>query len=77
MKTPCGGGLEYLHRSPGSCRRRRKGEPGAWGITGPPCYRGAYTQGLVPPDWRLDARLTTLPLKNIKGKGKVARIKTN
>jgi hypothetical protein len=24
---PCGGGVEYLHRSPASRRRRRKGDP--------------------------------------------------
>jgi hypothetical protein len=27
----CGGGLEYLHRSPASRRRRRKGNLGVWG----------------------------------------------
>jgi hypothetical protein len=25
--VPCGGGLEYLHRKPTSCKRRRKGNP--------------------------------------------------
>jgi hypothetical protein len=36
--TPCGGRLEYLHRSPASRRRRRKGNPVPGGITGPPCH---------------------------------------
>jgi hypothetical protein len=27
---PCGGGAEYLHRSPASCRRRRKGNSRIW-----------------------------------------------
>jgi hypothetical protein len=30
-------GLEYLHRSPASCRRRQKGNQVPGGITGPPC----------------------------------------
>jgi hypothetical protein len=33
----CVGGVEYLHRSPASRRRRRKGNPVPGGITGPPC----------------------------------------
>jgi hypothetical protein len=28
---PCGGGVEYLHRSPASRRRRRKGKSRIWG----------------------------------------------
>jgi hypothetical protein len=39
-KLKCGGGLQYLHRSPASRRRRRKGNPVPGGITGPPCSRG-------------------------------------
>jgi hypothetical protein len=27
---PCGGGVEYLHRDPASCRRRRKGKSQIW-----------------------------------------------
>jgi hypothetical protein len=27
VQLPCGGGFEYLHRSPASRRRRRKGNP--------------------------------------------------
>jgi hypothetical protein len=27
---PCGGGVEYLHRSPASCRRQRKGKSRIW-----------------------------------------------
>jgi hypothetical protein len=34
--APCGGGLEYPHRSPASLRRRRKGNLVPGGITGPP-----------------------------------------
>jgi hypothetical protein len=33
----CGGGFKYLHRSPASRRKRRKGNPVPGGITGPPC----------------------------------------
>jgi hypothetical protein len=41
---PCGGGLEYLHRSPASRKRRQEGNlvPGA--ITGPP-YSWGYKYG--------------------------------
>jgi hypothetical protein len=39
----CGGGLQYLHRSPASRRRRRgKGNPVPGGITGPPCHWGGH-----------------------------------
>jgi hypothetical protein len=37
---PCGGAVEYLHRSPASRKSRRKGSPVPWGITGPPCSCG-------------------------------------
>jgi hypothetical protein len=36
-KIPCGGGLEYLYRSPVSFKRRQKGNPVPGGITGLPC----------------------------------------
>jgi hypothetical protein len=36
----CEGGFEYLHRSPASRRRRRKGNPVSGGITKPPCSWG-------------------------------------
>jgi hypothetical protein len=36
IHTPCGGGVEYLHRNPASRRRRRKGNPVPGSITGPP-----------------------------------------
>jgi hypothetical protein len=36
----CGGGLEYLDRSPASRKRRRKGNPVLGGITGPSCSWG-------------------------------------
>jgi hypothetical protein len=37
---PCGGVVEYFHRSPASRRRRRKWNPVPGGITGPPCSWG-------------------------------------
>jgi hypothetical protein len=43
---PCGGGVEYLHRSPASHRRRRKGNPVPGGITGLPCWEG-YKYGVL------------------------------
>jgi hypothetical protein len=39
---PCGGGLECIHRSPVSNRKRRKGKPMPGGITGPPYHWGTY-----------------------------------
>jgi hypothetical protein len=57
--SPCGGGLEYLHRSPASRRRQRKGTPSrAWG------YNWAT---LSPTETRLEinTRLTTLLCKNV------------
>jgi hypothetical protein len=36
-EVPCGGGIEYLHRSPASGKRRQKGIPVPRGISGPPC----------------------------------------
>jgi hypothetical protein len=47
-RTPCGGGFEYLHRSPASRRRRRKGNPVPGGITVPPCYWGDINTGTWP-----------------------------
>jgi hypothetical protein len=41
---PCGGGFEYLHRSPASRGRRRKGNPVLRGVTGPP-VPGGYKYG--------------------------------
>jgi hypothetical protein len=38
--TSPGGGIEYLHRSPASRRRRRKGNPVPGDTTGPPCSWG-------------------------------------
>jgi hypothetical protein len=43
--TPCGGGVEYLHRSPESHRRQRKGNTMSAGITGPPCSWGDLNTG--------------------------------
>jgi hypothetical protein len=40
MESVCGGGLEYLHLSPASRKRRRKGNPVPGGITEPPCSWG-------------------------------------
>jgi hypothetical protein len=48
---PCGGGFEYLHRSPASRRRRRKGNSIAGVITMPPCSWEIQTQGPGRPDW--------------------------
>jgi hypothetical protein len=45
---PCGGGFEYLHRSPASSKRRRKGNPVPGGITGPPCSWGDINTGTWP-----------------------------
>jgi hypothetical protein len=42
-RDPCGGGLEYLHRSPASRMRRQKGNPVPGGITGPPCSWEIYS----------------------------------
>jgi hypothetical protein len=47
-----GGGVEYLHRSPASRRRRRKWNPVAGGITGPPSFGGLLIQGPGPPGSR-------------------------
>jgi hypothetical protein len=47
LVTPSGGGVEYLHRSPVSRRRRRKGNPVPGGITGPLCSWG----GLNTETW--------------------------
>jgi hypothetical protein len=55
--VPCGGGLEYLHRSPARRKRRRKGNPPSGGITGPHCHWGTFIQRPGPPGWGLDARL--------------------
>jgi hypothetical protein len=40
---PCGGELEYLHRSPSSRRRRRKRNAVPGCITGSPCHWGTET----------------------------------
>jgi hypothetical protein len=60
----CGGGLEYLHRSPESRRRRWKGNPVPRGITGQPVTGGHKYRDLVLQVGESDARLTTLPWKN-------------
>jgi hypothetical protein len=46
---PCGGGVEYLHRSPASRRRRRKGKSRIW---------DSKVWSRVPRD--LDSRMTAL-----------------
>jgi hypothetical protein len=38
LYIPCGGRIEYLHRSTASRMRRRKGNPVHGGISGPPCF---------------------------------------
>jgi hypothetical protein len=40
MSLQIGGGLEYLHRSLASRKRRCKGNPVPGGITAPPCSWG-------------------------------------
>jgi hypothetical protein len=40
LSSPREGGFEYLHRSPASRRRRRKGSTAPGGITGPSCSWG-------------------------------------
>jgi hypothetical protein len=39
-RIPCGGGIEYLRRSPASRKRRRKGNPVPGGKSGPTCSWG-------------------------------------
>jgi hypothetical protein len=41
--TPCGGGLEYLHRSPASPIKQRKENPVPEGIPRPPYHCGLNT----------------------------------
>jgi hypothetical protein len=47
----CGGGVEYLHRSPASRRRRRKGNPVTGGTTWPRCSWGIWIRGRGPSGW--------------------------
>jgi hypothetical protein len=44
----CGGGVEYLHCRPASCRRQQKGNPMPGDITGPPCSWGDINTGTWP-----------------------------
>jgi hypothetical protein len=46
-KIPCGGLLQYLHHSPASGRRWRKGNSLPRGNTGPPCHWGTKYRDLV------------------------------
>jgi hypothetical protein len=48
---PCGGGIEYLHRSPASGRRQRKGNPVPGGITRPPSSWEIQIRGSGPTGW--------------------------
>jgi hypothetical protein len=45
VEKPCGGGFRYLHRSPASRRRRRKGNPVPGGISRPHCSWGPGPPG--------------------------------
>jgi hypothetical protein len=45
LSIPCGGGVEYLHRSPAT-RRSREENPVPGVITGPPCSWG-YKYGAL------------------------------
>jgi hypothetical protein len=49
IHTPCGGGVDYLHRNPANRRRRRKVNPVPGSITGPSCSRGILIRGPGPP----------------------------
>jgi hypothetical protein len=48
MGRPCGGGFEYLHRSPAIRRRRQKVEPGAWGHIWVNLFLGDINTGTWP-----------------------------
>jgi hypothetical protein len=48
FKSPCIGELEYLHRSPASRRRRRKGNPVPGGMTGANLSLGDINTGTWP-----------------------------
>jgi hypothetical protein len=45
------GGLQHLHHSPASRKRRCKGNLVPGGITGPPCSWEIYLRGPGPPGW--------------------------
>jgi hypothetical protein len=47
-ESPRGGGLEYLHCSPASRRRRRKGEASAWGYKWATLFLGDISTGTCP-----------------------------
>jgi hypothetical protein len=49
--VPMWGGLEYLHHSPESCKRRGKKNPLPRGITGPPCSWRIKIWGPGPSNW--------------------------
>jgi hypothetical protein len=51
LSLQVGGGLEYLHRSPASRKRRRKGNPVPEGLAGPPCSWGIWIREPGPPGW--------------------------
>jgi hypothetical protein len=61
---PCGGVLEYLHRSPAIRSRRRKENPCLGVKVGRPITGGHKYCDLVPGGG-LDARIMTLRCKNI------------
>jgi hypothetical protein len=54
-----GRGVEYLHRSPASRGRWRKGNRVPRDTSGLPFHWETYIQRPGPPDWVFDARLTT------------------
>jgi hypothetical protein len=75
-EVPCVGGVEYLHRSPASRRRRRKGNPVPGGINWATLFRGDIHTGIWPSrfggsriwdsqmwswvPWESDLKMTTL-----------------
>jgi hypothetical protein len=48
VETPRGGGFEYLHGSPASRRRRRKGDPNAWVFNWATLFLGDVNTGTWP-----------------------------
>jgi hypothetical protein len=48
LRAPCGGGLEYLHRSSASRKRWQKGNPVPGGITGATLFLGEIHTGTCP-----------------------------
>jgi hypothetical protein len=65
QNVPCGGSLQYLHRSPASRKRLQKSYPVPGCITRPTCHWETEIQRPGPPGWGLDARLKNLLFKKL------------